>query len=337
MTEYAKRPSTVVATVAISALRPADSPRAGEVDPQHVRKLMTARGLPPIVAHRSTMRVIDGMHRLRAAELLGRSEIEVLFFEGTDAEAFVLAVQSNVRHGLQLSRGERSAAARRIMTSHPDWSDRAISVAAGLSVKTVAEIRQRATGDIPQLHTRIGLDGRVRPVDGTAGRRRAAAFIQAHPDASLRQIASAVGISTGTARNVRERLRQGESPVPAGRAGRPAAPDDAAGGAAPPSPLVPRQRRAGPDDGAPPPDGPRGDALLALRRDPSLRFTEAGRLVLRLLDNRALADAEGDRVIRGIPPYRRGTLAAAVRDCVAVWDRFARELELADRGDSRPA
>ncbi|MEV7023721.1 ParB N-terminal domain-containing protein [Kitasatospora sp. NPDC093558] len=333
MTERVKGPSIAVATVPISALRPADSPRAGEVDPQHVRKLMTARGFPPIVAHRSTMRVVDGMHRLRAAQLLGRSEIEVQFFEGTDAEAFVLAVQSNVRHGLQLSRGERSAAARRIMISHPGWSDRAISVAAGLSVKTVAEIRQRATGDIPQLHTRIGLDGRVRPVDGTAGRRRAAAFIQAHPDASLRQIAAAVGISTGTARDVRERLRQGESPVPAGRTGRPAVP---AGGEAAPRALVPRQRR--PEEENPPATGsPRGDALLALRRDPSLRFTESGRLVLRLLDNRALAGAEGDLVIRGIPPHSRGTVAAAVRECVALWDQFARELELADRQDSRPA
>ena len=42
------------------------------------------------------MRVIDGMHRLRAAILNGRSSIEVEFFDGSDEEAFIRAVEQNV-------------------------------------------------------------------------------------------------------------------------------------------------------------------------------------------------------------------------------------------------
>ena len=70
------------------------------------------------------MRVIDGTHRLRAALLRGVDVIDVLYFDGPDADAFVLAVELNHTHGLPLSRADRTAAAERIIGSHPDWSDR---------------------------------------------------------------------------------------------------------------------------------------------------------------------------------------------------------------------
>lgn len=87
--------------------------------------------LPPIIVHRATMRVIDGMHRLAAAKLRNDETIEVRFFEGTEQEAFVLAVKANISHGRPLSLTDRTSAAERIIVSHPAWSDRAIAVAAG--------------------------------------------------------------------------------------------------------------------------------------------------------------------------------------------------------------
>ncbi|GAA2150660.1 hypothetical protein GCM10009760_45270 [Kitasatospora kazusensis] len=334
----AERPaavSPVVVTVPLGLLRPGESPRSGRPDPGHVRRLMTARRLPPITVHRPSMRVIDGNHRLHAAAQLGRSEIEVRFFDGTAEEAFVEAVRANVEHGSALSRQERTAAARRIMMTRPDWSDRAVAAAAGLSVKTVAQVRRRASDDIPQLHTRIGLDGRVRPVNGAEGRRRAAEFIRTTPRASLREIAAAAGVSTGTARDVRRRLDRDEDPVPAGLGPPPARRAPAARSAAPrriaaARPVPPAA------EGGPLPTALRGDALLRLRKDPSLRFSEPGRLLLRLLDNRALARGLGE-VMASLPPHSRAAVAAAVRECVLVWDVFLRELDSAEYGEAAGA
>ncbi|WP_329562764.1 ParB/RepB/Spo0J family partition protein [Kitasatospora sp. NBC_01266] len=329
----------------LAALRPADSPRAGELDPQHVRRLMTVRDLPPVLIHRATLRVIDGMHRLAAARLAGRTEVTVQFFDGSDDEAFVHAVRSNIHHGLRLSTAERSAAAQRIMESQPALSDRAVAATVGLSVKTVAAVRRRASGEIPQLDARVGLDGRVRPLDAARGRREAAAYIEAHPHASLRLIAAQTGISVGTARDVRDRLRRGEDPV--GRrpgrcagGGPPAEPGAVAPAAvAPPVAAAPR---TGPADAERPRERPedrrhgltsvptaqpprRGglDPLAALAKDPSVRFSEPGRMLLRLLDNRVLAGPEAQRLLAAVPEHSRAALTAAVHQHVNTWLAFA--------------
>lgn len=85
-------------------------------------------------------------------------------------------VAANVPHDMPLSQADRRAAVTRLIASHPQLSDRAIAHVAGLSAKTVAAIRRRSTDAVPQLNGRVGRDGRVRPVNGTAGRPRAAAF-----------------------------------------------------------------------------------------------------------------------------------------------------------------
>src|ERR1700722_17194275 len=106
-------------------------------DIKHVRALAEVEDeLPPIVVHRATMRLIDGMHRVRAAMLSGIAYVEALLFDGSEDEAFLLAVRLNVAHGLPLTRADRVAAAVRIIHSSPQWSDRAIALAAGLSDKT---------------------------------------------------------------------------------------------------------------------------------------------------------------------------------------------------------
>src|SRR4051812_33876066 len=179
--------------VAVGALTPADSPRLEGEDTEHIRMLAESDDvLPPIIVHRTAMRVIDGMHRLAAAKLRGDRTIEVRFFDGTESEAFVLGVQTNIAHGRPVSPADRTRAAERIVASHAAWSDRTIAAAVGLGARTVGEIRRRveARGDIPREgRVRIGRDGRVRPVDGAEGRLRASEAIRAQPDASVRQIA----------------------------------------------------------------------------------------------------------------------------------------------------
>lgn len=158
--------------VRINELKNADSPRLCGEDLEHIRVLAEME-TPPILVHRQTMRVIDGMHRLRAAELNGRSRIEVEFFDGSEADAFVRAVEANIAHGLPLAMADRKAAALRIIRSHPDMSNREIARCVGLSDKTVAMIR-RSSADIPHSNVRKGADGRVRPLGASEGRLRAA-------------------------------------------------------------------------------------------------------------------------------------------------------------------
>ena len=291
--------------------------------------------LPPILVHRASMRVIDGMHRLRAAARRGLKEIEVRFFEGDEADAFVLAVRCNVRHGLPLSLTDRTAAAKRIITSHPQWSDRAIAASAGLSPKTVAAIRRRRSTEAdPHSSVRVGRDGRVRPMDASQGRREAGRLIAENPHLPLREVAQLSGISVGTAHNVRERLRLGKDPVPdrgprrRGEAGGgapcreepadPKAPAEAEAEArGVPTPLPLYLRAAGRD----------ADLMLRiLKKDPSLRLTETGRALLRLFGVQALIAQRREQLLDGVPPHCADMIVELADGCARSWREFAEQL-----------
>jgi ParB-like chromosome segregation protein Spo0J len=159
------------------------------------------------------MRVIDGMRRLAAASLQGRESIEVIFFDGSEADVFMRAVQENVTRGLPLPYPDRRAAAKRIITSHPHMSDRAIGRVAGLTGKTEAVIRKSSTDQAAQSNVRLGRDGKFRPIDSTERRKRAAELLGSQPNASLRDVARECGISPATVLDVRKRIERGESPV----------------------------------------------------------------------------------------------------------------------------
>lgn len=334
-----RRPDTTVRMVRISDLVAADSPRSESESPEHARVLAESGAeLPPVIVHASTMRVIDGAHRVRAALIRGESEIAARFFDGSDRDAFALGVVANVQHGLPLTRKERTDAAERVIASHPQWSDRAIASVTGLAVDTIGRIRRRATVEGEQLHGRVGLDGRVRPLSSADGRLRAAEYINAHPQASLREVAAASGLSPGTVRDVRRRLRQNEDPVPAGQRRAIKARKAAAGS----SPTIRAARGTVVGKAAAERTGdteqfyghlaPREQAhavapLSALRRDPSLRHSEAGRLLLRLLDNRLLSEAHGDELIAGLPSHSLGNVAAAARECAQLWVEFSKRLD----------
>jgi ParB-like chromosome segregation protein Spo0J len=304
--------------VPIASLREADSPRLDGLDHQHARALAELDvELPPILVNRSTMQVIDGMHRLRAALENGKDRIHAEFFDGTDEEAFLLGVKANVAHGLPLTLADRRAAAKRIVQSHQHLSDRSIAITAGLAAKTVAAIRRRLSDSQPATTARVGRDGRVRPLDAAAGRRLAGAVIAARPNASLREIAREAGISIGTARDVRERVRAGEDPV---------------------SPLHRATTNEGGLAGRIPQHVDEAAArsiLHGLRRDPSLRYTEAGRSVLQWLDSHLLMPAEWERMFDDIPPHSAILVSKIARGCAAEWLRLADDLERR-RSDETP-
>jgi hypothetical protein len=301
-----------VVTIAISALLPADSPRLAGEDDKHAHALAESEAtLPPILVHRSTMRVIDGMHRLHAARLRGQEKIEVQFYDGAEEDAFVLAVRANITHGLPLSLSDRSAAAARIARSHPEWSDRMIAATAGLSPKTVGAIRQRLTEEIPQLDNRVGGDGKTRPVNSAEGRRIAGQLITNEPDATLRAVAEVAGISPTTVRDVRERLRRGEQPE------LPQQPEP-----------TPHTKHSNPNTTARRSTAAvRTSILPNLRKDPSLRFNEAGRTLLRLLDANAIEPDEWGRLIDSVPTHCASMIADAAKEYANAWRRVATQVK----------
>lgn len=202
--------------VSINSLVPGFYLRQAGTDMTHAQLLADAAwstSLPPILVQKTGLRIIDGMHRLEAAKLRGKTHISARVIDCTDEEAFILAVQSNTLHGLPLSKADRIAGAKRILASHPDWSDRAVASVTGLSAKTIGVLRNRSTGDVPMLAKRLGRDGKKHPVSGTEGRLRAVEYIKANPDAPLRQVAREADVSLGTVHDVRERLRRGADPL----------------------------------------------------------------------------------------------------------------------------
>lgn len=313
-------PRREVVAVPVLSLLPGESPRLKGEDMAHVALLAEAESpLPPILVDRRSMRVIDGMHRLLAASSMGQEMIDVEFFDGSPADAFLRGVEANVTHGFPLSQADRRAAATRIIASHLRMSDRAVAKSAGLAAKTVAGIR-RSTDAAPQLDARVGRDGRVRPLSSVVGRQRAAKLIADNPRASLREIARGAGISPATVRDVRQRLERGEEPA---RARPRAAAAGASGGSARPELAGRPMARQATGVTQPSP----AIVLEKLLRDPSLRHNEQGRQLLRLLQHNTAGAPERPDMIAAVPPHCAASVVQLARQCSKMWLDFAHKLD----------
>lgn len=328
-----------VERVPVEVLRTGFSARVHGEDADHIRILAeNADDLPPILVHRPTMTVIDGAHRLRVVELLGEDRIAVRFFDGDQEDARLLAVAANIAHGRPLSTTDRTAAAMRIFSAHPQWSDRAVAVVAGLSPKKIGRLRREMA--LPQSDSRVGRDGRVRPIDTAHRRERAGELIRTNPGFSLRQIAAEVGLAPATVADVRNRIQRGDSPVPRGVRGRAAQAADAARHApaeavtvrvpatgATVTRLPSARRRTLAEEKAP---------VMALEdvrkitgmltRDPSLRHNASGRSVLRLLDVCSLITRERQKIAETVPAHCKESVARLAEGYAGMWRLLAEEL-----------
>ncbi|WP_279582184.1 hypothetical protein [Fodinicola feengrottensis] len=170
------------------------------------------------------------------------------------------------------------------------------------------------------MNVRTGKDGCARPLSTAHGRRVASDLIRARPGASLRQIARESGISLGTARDVRMRVEAGKDPVPPqqrtsehrqGGAVRPAAPMVS---------PVPRPREV-----VLPVD--LSAFLQDLKKDPSLRFSESGRMLLRLFDAHSLSVDGWRRLADAVPSHCGDIVASVARRLSQSWLSFAEQVE----------
>ncbi|MCF3105983.1 ParB N-terminal domain-containing protein [Streptomyces roseoverticillatus] len=324
-----------VAMVPIDLLDPSDSPRIEGEDPMHVQLLAECHdNLPPIVVHRETLRVIDGMHRLHAAVLRGQKHIKAEFFEGSEDMAFVRAVELNSAHGKPLSIDDRVAAATRILAAYPQWSDRRIAATTQLSDKSVASLRGCSTAGVPQLN-RTGSDGRVRPVSSAEGRLRAQQMIEKNPQASLRQIAQEAGVAVATARDVRQRMLQKQDVLPPRLRKQqqdlekyPSGSDEN-GGSKCAQAMQRRISRQGASKQSHPGDNAEAatSALDSLRKDPSLRMSVSGRRLLQLLVAHPVDEGDWQQLAEVVPSHRTDGVAQFARLHAEKWLQFAQALE----------
>jgi hypothetical protein len=300
--------------VDIKTLRFGDTPRLNREEPSHTMQLAEVDGaLPPIVVHRDSHHVIDGVHRVYAALMNGHETVEALYYDGPPEEAFIIAVALNTQHGLPLTLPDRRAAAARIIQTHPQWSDRAVAGYAGLSGKTVAAIR-RATADSAQLNMRLGRDGRVRPINAAKGRQAAAEYLRAHPESSLRAVARIAGVSPNTVRNVRDLIAQGQDPIPT------ICETKDGGSSKNPSNKGVSVRRAPLSKALP--------LLDTLARDPSLRMTAAGRTLLRWLHGHAVDDVDIVAIAETSPDHCLPLLAEFAERCAHNWTLVSEALRV---------
>lgn len=259
------------------------------------------RPWPPLLVQRRTYRVIDGVHRLLAARLRGDEMIAVRLHECDEAEAFVLAVRANVTHGLPLSLRDRKFAARRIMESRPDWSNRRIALTSGVSDKTVAAIRRNdSSGNRGPGDDRVGLDGRRRPVDAAARRATVTNLLEHHPGSSLRAVAALAGVSPETVRSIRTGRENNAT----------SATSD-----------TPSRAIAAAAQGVPGPEAKRSLSLLL--RDPALRSTDAGRLLLRALNAQAALNEDMAGLVASVPDHDRPALQELAMANAAMWHALA--------------
>ncbi|WP_166028447.1 ParB/RepB/Spo0J family partition protein [Streptomyces chilikensis] len=270
------------------------------------------------------MAILDGVHRFHAALLRGDADIAVRFCDEPLEEAFVRTVRENVRHGLPLTDSDRAAAAGRILREHPHWSDRYVASVAGLSPRTVAELRKDARKASDTTH-RLGRDGRMRPVDVDARRRHAAEILRKDPNTSLREIGRLAGISPTTARDVKRRVENGKDPTPERfpRTGGRDSPEET-------------------DRGSTQPHNPRSDAdfqalVTRLCREPSLRHSVDGRLLLRLLDLHLAARRRSADIATAVPVHQAATVAAVAACCQEIWQHMATTLRTLRPGPSPTA
>ena len=283
--------------------------RAAGIDALHVAALAeVAAHWPPIVVNRADLSVVDGHHRMAAARQLGLRELRVTWFDGSAEDAYLEFVRCNVGHGLPLTLAERRQAARQMLRSHSERSDRAIASVCGVSPTTIARLRRElgplewAGGGNRDAKGRVGLDGRVRPLNGMALRGRIAQELAIRPEASLRAIASTVGASPETVRSVRNELRAGTG---AAMYATMACPD-----AAPAVDPVPVEARVAPPS-----------------EDRAFTDRDGGQEFVDWFEATSVEELDPWLHIEAIPLSRVYEIADTARNRAEFWTRFANTLE----------
>ncbi len=155
---------------------PTLQPRVGGLNAEHVRALQeTPDAWPPllVVQHGNTYTLLDGFHRLAAAQNLGVDRVPITVVPyPTDGDLAILAFRANLAHGLPLTLADKRAYAERLLMAHPHVSNLEIARQTVLSPTTIAAIRERLedTATIAPTGERVGKGGYTYAVPDNTGR-----------------------------------------------------------------------------------------------------------------------------------------------------------------------
>ncbi|MGC8669489.1 MAG: ParB N-terminal domain-containing protein [Chthonomonadales bacterium] len=153
-------------------------PRVGGLDGAHVQELEEApAGWPPLVVVKqgAGYLLIDGFHRLAAAQNLGMERVAVRIVEAPpDGDLRSLAFQMNAVHGKPLSLADRRAYARYLLQQDAELSDSEVGRRSGLAQQTVKGVRAEleAASQIERVPIRKGADGKTYPANANQPDRR---------------------------------------------------------------------------------------------------------------------------------------------------------------------
>lgn len=107
----------------------------------------------------------DGFHRIMAASRNGFVDIEAEVRKGTKRDALIYALGANTANGLRRTNDDKRRCVEIALKEFPDWSDRRIAEACGISNSTVGIIRNefRCANRTPDRQLRTGKDGKQYP------------------------------------------------------------------------------------------------------------------------------------------------------------------------------
>lgn len=140
-------------------------PRVGGLDTEHIANLQNwPENWSPleVVQQDGKYLLIDGFHRLAAAQNIGMEEVPIHLVDyPQDGDLHALAFALNATHGRPLTLGDRRAFTERLLRKNPEWADREIGRRSGLSSNTVGSIRVELehSAQIEQTHVRVGAGG----------------------------------------------------------------------------------------------------------------------------------------------------------------------------------
>jgi hypothetical protein len=156
-------------------------------------------------------------------------------------------------------------------------------------------------------------------VEASGGRGRAAELLAERPDISLREVARRAGVSVGTVRDVRRRLRDGLDPVLRPRRGT----KTRQTGGRRPSGTAPAGTVGA---GAVGQQRPPASILVGLRRDPMLRHCERGRAVVGWLQAHLVGVEDLAQVVDAVPAHCCYSVAELAAGYAQAWAQIAQEL-----------
>lgn len=316
-----------VVELPVGEVGPGPLVRTQRLDLDHVNVLApNLDDVPPILVRQTGTgwSLIDGHHRLAAAQRTERKAIRAVVVALDDDEALEAAIEANVTHGLPLSASERKAAAKRLIAS-TKFADRRIAEICGIDHRTVAALRPAShpTGENAPVGRSVGGDGKARPAskaEAKAQRERIRQMLTDHPDLSLTEVARRVGCSPMTAAKVRESMAA--TPSPAGDTSTMVDTDDAS--------TDVDTEPARPALAAVP--SPSSDTTVAeildpcpvpgqWQKDKRMLATNATRATAQLLDRRLIHTEENEPalVAQGVPAELRSAAAREARDAAAFW------------------